>query len=546
MKPLLKKLVIAIASLAFVGVLSFIKIQSPITLGQYNPSGGGTYRLQSSIGLSATTIKLSSFTEPISGIPYTMAYLASSIAYGTLDPQTSNRSEFVSFTGITQNSDGTATLTGLTRGLSRTPGSGGCVASTTLTQSHSGQSIFILSNSPCFYSEYAVKKNDETITGYWTVPIPLSNGNPATKSYVDSLVNGGTVSNAQVVVAGTAGETVSAGQTLYLKQVDGRWYRASVSTPEASTTPIALAQGAGTSGNPITGGVLLEGLDSNQSGLSVGVPYFVGPIAGTVSSATSTRVLGRARTNTSLYFHPDYLIQNLPYTPFTMQASTTFNSFLNLSGATTTFNNAATSSVVVTATSSLQIGSFPAYWIGKNMIATTTSGNFQVPAGITKIYVRMVGGGGGGGKTTATTNAGAGAGAGGYGEKMVNISATTSIQFTIGAAGTGSTGSGGVTGGTTYFGPSNNAFFSCTGGIGAADNVGGIQGDGGTCTNADVTTPGGAGETSISVAGSTFGGTGMHGGSSYFGSYGAYGSGGRGGLNTNGSSGIQGYMIISW
>lgn len=161
------------------------------TLGDFNPTGGGSYRLQSSVGVSSTVINLSSFKEPISGLNYTMAYLGSSIAYGTLDPQQPTKSEFISFTGITQNSDGSAQLTGITRGLSRTPGTGGCVASTTLTQSHSGQSFFILSNSPCFYSEYAVKRNNENITGLWTVLDPVSAQGIASRNYVDGKAFGG-------------------------------------------------------------------------------------------------------------------------------------------------------------------------------------------------------------------------------------------------------------------------------------------------------------------------------------------------------------------
>lgn len=134
------------------------------TFGAFNPTGGGTYRLQSSVGLSNTTITLSAFKEPISNIPYTMTYLGSSVGYGTLDPQ-SSRSEFVSFTGITQNSNGTAQLTGVTRGLTRTPAGNLCTASTTLTQAHSGQSIFILSDSPCLFAEYYVLRNNATSSG---------------------------------------------------------------------------------------------------------------------------------------------------------------------------------------------------------------------------------------------------------------------------------------------------------------------------------------------------------------------------------------------
>ena len=158
-------LVIAILALGVAGTMSLTIKKEPVA-GGFNPTGGNTYTLQSSISSSQTSITLTSFTEPVSNIPYTMSYLNSDIEYGTIAPS-SGSSEFVSFTGITQNSNGTATLTGVTRGLARTPGNTGCVASTTLARAYPGQSQFILGNSPCFYSEYATKRNDQVITGQW-------------------------------------------------------------------------------------------------------------------------------------------------------------------------------------------------------------------------------------------------------------------------------------------------------------------------------------------------------------------------------------------
>lgn len=157
--------VIALALIC--GVVYFAtRTEAPLS-GAYAPTGGGTYRLGQSIGASDSTIKISSFKEPVSGIPYTMTYLGSDIEYGTISPQ-SSISEFISFSGITQNSDGSATLTGVIRGLSRTPGTGGCVASSTLAQSHAGQSILILSNPPCQLAEYAPLRTAATISNIWT------------------------------------------------------------------------------------------------------------------------------------------------------------------------------------------------------------------------------------------------------------------------------------------------------------------------------------------------------------------------------------------
>lgn len=153
---------------------------SIVTASTFYPTGATTYRLVSSIGSADTTIRLSNFVEPVSGIPYTMTYLNSSVEYATIDPQTT-KSEFVSFTGITQNANGSATLTGVSRGLSR---SYPYTASTTLRQTHSGQAAFILSDAPQVFYEYAAKRNDEHITGQWTFdsfPITPAN-NPCSET----------------------------------------------------------------------------------------------------------------------------------------------------------------------------------------------------------------------------------------------------------------------------------------------------------------------------------------------------------------------------
>lgn len=106
--------------------------------------GGKTYLLESTITSSQTTINLRSFTEPVTGENVTMALMNSTIAYGTLDPKT-DRSEFISFTGITQNADGSATLTGVTRGLKR---GYDFTSSVDFKLSHQSGSKFILSDSP--------------------------------------------------------------------------------------------------------------------------------------------------------------------------------------------------------------------------------------------------------------------------------------------------------------------------------------------------------------------------------------------------------------
>ncbi len=177
----------------FFGAAGVHSLMAPTASG-FNPTGGGTYYLQASISSTQNTITLTSFTEPGSGIPYTMSYLHTDIVYGTIAPQTDSN-EFISFTGINQNANGTATLTGVSRGLER---SYPYVASTTLANPFPGQTRFILSSPPQFFNEYALRRSDQWITGIWGFgALPTSSVvctdqyQFCNKAYIDAGLNAG-------------------------------------------------------------------------------------------------------------------------------------------------------------------------------------------------------------------------------------------------------------------------------------------------------------------------------------------------------------------
>lgn len=165
-------------------------------MATFNLTGAGTYTLAASIGSTDTSIVLTSFAEPVSGTLYTMANINTDIVYATIGPGTST-SEFISFSGITQNGDGTATLTGVVRGLAR---KSPFTTSSTYKQPHSGQSTFILSNPPQVYNKFVSLVNAETISGIKTfatgaTPLvtdaPTTNLMVANKLYVDTSVTAG-------------------------------------------------------------------------------------------------------------------------------------------------------------------------------------------------------------------------------------------------------------------------------------------------------------------------------------------------------------------
>lgn len=150
------------------------------------------------VGLTDTSIILQSFATP-DGTKITMSNFGT-IGYATLEPGGS-KEENISFTGITQNANNTATLTGVVRGLGFVyPYS----ASAALQKTHAGGSTLVISNSAVFYSSFAFWGSTTTITGNWTftsssIPV-LDTGTSTvfttssqliTKGYADQLAFNG-------------------------------------------------------------------------------------------------------------------------------------------------------------------------------------------------------------------------------------------------------------------------------------------------------------------------------------------------------------------
>jgi hypothetical protein len=139
------------------------------------------------------TLILNSLAQ-INGTLLTMADFGT-IGYMTIEPDNSTQEEQIIFTGIIQNANGTATLTGVS--------SVGFVSPYTLTsgvlKTHSGGVKLIITNTAKFYDDMASNANDEVITGAWsftqspTVPTPLSGSTTAAASvaYVNAIAIAG-------------------------------------------------------------------------------------------------------------------------------------------------------------------------------------------------------------------------------------------------------------------------------------------------------------------------------------------------------------------
>lgn len=539
-----RKLTLVLAVIALLLGTTYYQMQQEedLSVGAVLPVAGTTYTLAGSgVSSSATSFTLTSFTIPQSGALINDSQISDTF-YMTIEPGNKNRQEIVGCTTVTQNGDGTATISGCSRGLSpMTP----FTASTSLQFAHSGGSAVIISNPPQLYEQVGFLDNAENITGAWTTSVtPTASGGLATKGYVDGVVNGGALTLDGIAIGATAGDTFATGTIVYYDASQQRWEKADASaTTTSSNKLLGIAQGAGTDGSAISGGVLTRGYDETQNGMTAGNTIYLSDTAGATSTSAGTVsvILGQANAAGVLYFDP----VQLQYA--NLANNNVFTGANTFTAATTTFDESITGHASTTYT------------------VYTADGTWTKPAEFEYIVVALcAGGGGGGGQTDATEGSGGGGGGGCSKELLTrnDLSATTSVQILVGAAGAaGAADAAGSAGGSSKFG----TFLSATGGSGGA--TGGAEstgGAGGAGTGGDLNIDGSNGGPGAGIAGLGLGGAG---GSSMLGNGGAmclqetggasgnigdgYGAGGGGACSDDsaadftGAAGIQGVVIIT-
>lgn len=278
--------------------LSHAPVQAPSpSVGATVPVIVATFQtsLQASISASATSMILVSATDKAGNT--LSGYTCFNLDEGT------SKEEFVCGTASGVN------VTGMIRGISPTDGD---LEVTALKKAHARGGSVKVTNYPSLAILSRILNGDETIPNpikYASGIGPLASSDLTDKEYVLSVVSGGAVTFEKVVLTATAGETVAAGNLLYLKSSDSRWWKADADASATSENVIlGIAQGSGTAGNSITGGVLISGIDSNQSGLTANTVYYVSNTAGGVSSSAGTKSVtsGIALSTTSLALFPAY------------------------------------------------------------------------------------------------------------------------------------------------------------------------------------------------------------------------------------------------
>jgi len=344
----------------------------------------------------------------------------------------------------------------------------------------------------------------------------------ATVGYVLSVVTGGAVSFDKQTIGGTAGESIVAGNLVYLNESDQEWYKCdadTAATVEGVMRGIAL--GAGSNGVAIAGGVHLAGAWTT-TGLTAGSIYYASNTAGALatSAGTTRHIVGVALSTTRLFV--------IPQTRETIPTRTRDA----LSGGGN-FGTPSASNKFVTE-EKLDNSTIRRVYDFAGSPHTWTK-----LAGLKRLKVQVWGGGGSGAARYAgtTTNVAKGGSGGGYKEWIFEESQlSASHTVTIGAGGAAvvrsvSGDTNGNNGGNTTFGALITAYGGGGGNTSTSDTSGYINGassfgiagglpDGGNPTTSLNGTMGGgaSGQTSSNAGGDSVyggggGGTARHDGS---------------------------------
>ena len=483
-----------------------------------------------------TSITLKSMLD-IDGNALSMSGTFGTIGFGTIEPGNGSSEEQISFTGLTNNSNGTVTLTGVKSVGFTAP----YTATSGLAKTHPGSTTFVISNTAGFYDHLTSKNDDETIAGIYTFTNPnvprldtahtYAGGEEeyfATKRYVDG-----------VAIAGAPDAATTTKGVTKLSYA-----------PISSTNPIAVADTdprvptqaendalVGTSGTPSSTNKFVTNADTSTTA-----------IAGAVVRATSGSVIDHSYVQVTD-------IQSFTTSGTTSWTKPTSAKWVEVtvigaggaggSGATGGHNGGGAgggygfkrfAASALGSTETVVVGAG-----GTNAVNNTNGDDGGYSAFGTSVLLKALGGTGGSNTGSATGGTSNGdisytGGAGGASDGGAGVDATTQVSPRGG-------GSGGYNGGTPAIaaaggnGGGFTTYYVKAGGAGGAAGVN--AGTAGTSTTAGLIYGG------VGGGGGGYNGTGTNtGGNGGAGGFPGGGGGGSSGTNNNGGSGADGMVYV--
>lgn len=259
--------------------------------------------LKSPLTSSATSVILKKFVDSKNNA----LTLADFGDWGVIVIKQGEQIEMIKFDGISTDVNGVATLDVATNGRNIDPTTPYAGSSTGLSF-QSGAEV-IVTNDPLSVMQFANVNVENT----FAVPQkqasdPIDDEDLVTKSWVLENLPAGAVSRTKTIINGVCGENVSAGNLVYEKSSDGKWWKANATlVATIHNVKLGIAQGSGVTNGAITNGVLISGLDQTQTGASIGLAY-ASDTAGAISGTTGTneRVIGVFTDTDELIFDQNF------------------------------------------------------------------------------------------------------------------------------------------------------------------------------------------------------------------------------------------------
>lgn len=229
----------------------------------------------------------------------------SNIVFGAIDPKSSTKAESFSATKIVYNTDGTQTISGITRNLN--PDNDGDPLSANI--SHGVGAEIILSNTAQFYGDFLNAGEDSTINGQFTFTKSPKSVNAVddndliTKLQAYNLLNGGNASLNSLVLSGVAGEAILKNQVLYFNETSQKWFLAKANSQAFVGKLLGIAMDNTSINQSMTNGVLIKGRLDGLSGLTTGALYADDNANISATQGTYSLEIGVILNATTMHFY---------------------------------------------------------------------------------------------------------------------------------------------------------------------------------------------------------------------------------------------------